>query len=301
VEFEAPGISFWLYQLYSNLKMVAMINKDQILKATWLDILFSGRNKLYGAYPLRKSYGNRLIASLAIAFAITGLLLWFACFAKHEALHSSLVVIPDSYPSLQPVFEKPVALKNPSPKSGRIKSLHSINRVEYVPATFVLNASSTDKEQHVISNLDGLMHPDRNISSAGMHIFSGDHRSGSFPGAGNGHSVSSDSSNRNDEEIAEIQPEFPGGKIALMRFLQQNLRMPDDLYPDRDVKITAHFIVASGGKIVSIVTDGDGDQFDNEVIRVLKKMPDWIPGKSSTGRDVSSMYTLPVVFHIDRE
>jgi protein TonB len=38
-----------------------------------------------------------------------------------------------------------------------------------------------------------------------------------------------------------------------------------------------------------------GDDFDNEVLRVLKKMPDWIPGKSN-GHNVSVYYEVPVKF-----
>ena len=43
-----------------------------------------------------------------------------------------------------------------------------------------------------------------------------------------------------------------------------------------------------------IVEDG-GDEYNQEVIRVLKKMPRWIPGKSE-GRNVSVFYLIPVSF-----
>ena len=38
-----------------------------------------------------------------------------------------------------------------------------------------------------------------------------------------------------------------------------------------------------------------GEAFNNEVIRVLKKMPKWIPGKTH-GENVSVFYTIPVKF-----
>ncbi|HEY5407892.1 MAG TPA: hypothetical protein VIJ92_12430 [Ginsengibacter sp.] len=41
-----------------------------------------------------------------------------------------------------------------------------------------------------------------------------------------------------------------------------------------------------------------GIAFDNEVVRVLKKMPLWIPGKSN-GENVSVYYVIPVKFTIE--
>ena len=42
------------------------------------------------------------------------------------------------------------------------------------------------------------------------------------------------------------------------------------------------------------VLDG-GEAFNKEVVRVLKKMPDWIPGKAK-GENVPVYYTIPVKF-----
>src|SRR5689334_8948675 len=50
-------------------KSIAMTN-NQILQADMLDILFEHRNKLYGAYALRKTYSNRLGKALGIALVI---------------------------------------------------------------------------------------------------------------------------------------------------------------------------------------------------------------------------------------
>ena len=42
------------------------MNSEIILKTDVLDIVFEKRNKLYGAYPLRKFYKNRLFGALII-------------------------------------------------------------------------------------------------------------------------------------------------------------------------------------------------------------------------------------------
>ncbi|HEY1869460.1 MAG TPA: energy transducer TonB, partial [Chitinophagaceae bacterium] len=43
---------------------------NKILNADFLDILFDGRNKEYGAYELRKSYNGRMVRSVIIMLSV---------------------------------------------------------------------------------------------------------------------------------------------------------------------------------------------------------------------------------------
>ena len=55
-------------------------------------------------------------------------------------------------------------------------------------------------------------------------------------------------------------------------------------------------MVGFDGKLQGFETIEDGGAaFNKEVIRVLKKMPEWIPGKSN-GENVAVYYTIPVKF-----
>jgi protein TonB len=62
-----------IIDLHLILKLFAMTNKE-ILQADLLDILFEHRNKLYGAYALRKTYSRRLGFALALHYQL------FYCF-----------------------------------------------------------------------------------------------------------------------------------------------------------------------------------------------------------------------------
>ena len=65
------------------------------------------------------------------------------------------------------------------------------------------------------------------------------------------------------------------------------------------MSVKIRFIVNADGSISGFdVIESGGDDFDKEVIRVLKKMPHWIPGKSN-GHDVSVYYEVPVKFVAD--
>ena len=56
------------------------------------------------------------------------------------------------------------------------------------------------------------------------------------------------------------------------------------------------FIINKEGNIINPqIVQGLGYGCDEEVIRVVKRMPRWIPGKQN-GVNVSVYYTLPVQF-----
>jgi protein TonB len=82
----------------------------------------------------------------------------------------------------------------------------------------------------------------------------------------------------------------------LTKFLEKNLINPTDMEPGDIIAVNVKFVVGYDGKLqqFTVVKDG-GDIFNNEVIRVLKKMPQWIPGKSN-GQNVAVYFTIPIKF-----
>ena len=93
-----------------------------------------------------------------------------------------------------------------------------------------------------------------------------------------------------------MMPSFPGGMPALRKFLEKQLSNPRDLEEEEVISVQVRFVVGYDGKLkdITILKDG-GDEFNKEVIRVVKKMPEWIPGKAK-GQEVSVYYTIPVKF-----
>src|SRR6188768_969788 len=98
-----------------------MTNKE-ILQADLLDILFEHRNKLYGAYTLRKTYSRRLGLALGVALSIVLLLVLMSFIKKNDngdinKQHDDVIkvtelVIPEDKPKEkepEPLKEKPKA------------------------------------------------------------------------------------------------------------------------------------------------------------------------------------------------
>jgi protein TonB len=98
------------------------------------------------------------------------------------------------------------------------------------------------------------------------------------------------------EVIPDKQPQFPGGIQAWQAFLSKHLHAPQDLEEGEKRTVLIRFHVAADGSIADFqVLQSAGSVFDNEVIRVLKKMPKWTPA-SKAGQPVSVSFTQPVTF-----
>lgn len=94
-----------------------------------------------------------------------------------------------------------------------------------------------------------------------------------------------------------VNPEFPGGIVAMMQFLNENIMYP---MAAADAKISGQvivqFIVNSEGKIVKPkVVRSVHPALDKEAVRVIMPMPKWTPG-TLDGKPVAVRYTLPVTF-----
>ena len=95
----------------------------------------------------------------------------------------------------------------------------------------------------------------------------------------------------------EISPEYPGGFTEMMKFLAKNIVYPQEAKENGiQGKVYAEFVVRNDGSLSDIkIVRGIGELCDQEVIRVLKLMPKWTPGKQK-GKKVHVRFTLPVKF-----
>ena len=94
----------------------------------------------------------------------------------------------------------------------------------------------------------------------------------------------------------EKGPEFPGGPGAWAHFLGRYLQVPGELEPGEKKVVLINFMVDADGSVTRFtVVQSAGAAFDNEVIRVLKKMPRWKPALQN-GHPVAVPFTQPVTF-----
>lgn len=94
-------------------------------------------------------------------------------------------------------------------------------------------------------------------------------------------------------------PEFPGGEAALMKYISQNIQYPTSAMESNiQGRVIVQFVVTKTGEIGEIrVVRSKSPELDKEAIRVVKTLPNFIPGKMN-GYAVNVWYTLPITFKL---
>lgn len=99
--------------------------------------------------------------------------------------------------------------------------------------------------------------------------------------------------------IAEVMPEFPGGKDALFAYIGKNLKYPQQAVEEGiEGVVFVTFVVEVDGRITGVtVLRGLGGVLDKEAVRVVSGMPNWMPGKQN-GKAVRVKYNLPIRYKL---
>lgn len=273
-----------------------IMNSKLIMKSDILDIVFEHRNKEYGAYILRKYYPGRIKTAIGIMLFVSMIFSAYTLMPVKKIVHTSVYQIPETKIAKannkvkQPEVKKETVKKQVllHKKNPQVKQRLFVSNTLIVPNTEKTDSIKELKPDEQVSNT--------NIQTPGKQNVVVTVKIDEAPGSGNIAAPKVDVNKPMNENEVDVLPSYPGGINALMKFLQRNLQTPDELQSSETVNVKIKFVVGYNGKLQSFVTVQDGgDVYNNEVIRVLKKMPDWIPGKSN-GKDVSVYYCIPVKF-----
>lgn len=267
------------------------MNQNEILQSNLLDIIFENRNKGYGAYTLRKSYNNRMRIAL---FAMVAVSLLF-CFFIYG---NSNIVLDLSQPKILP-HDREISeyhIKPPKQPEAIVNVAHPKKTTpnDFVPK--IVDSININKLPATPPELTQSL----NSTSVSEINFSRDNGGSNNKTNGNEETPATSAATKVNKpgplNVADITPQYPGGIKALLDFLKKNLHAPEDIDQGDEISVKVKFVVDYDGKLESFnVIKSGGTEFDNEVVRVLKKMPLWIPGKSS-GENVSVYYVVPVKF-----
>lgn len=112
---------------------------------------------------------------------------------------------------------------------------------------------------------------------------------------------SSPSNSSKDEIFADVDqvPEFPGGMPNLMKFLSANIQYPEAAQKNEiQGRVILKFVVSKDGSIDNITVEKSvSKDLDEEAIRVVKKMPKWVPGIKDNLK-VNCYCVLPINFKL---
>lgn len=100
----------------------------------------------------------------------------------------------------------------------------------------------------------------------------------------------------------ENEAEYPGGFSAMTSFIITNLVYPEQSKKDKNEgTVFVQFVITETGQIEQIkVLRGVCKELDEAAVNIIKKMPDWKPA-TQDGKAISSIYTMPIKYKLDKE
>lgn len=276
------------------------MSKIDLISSDWVDLVFEGRNKAYGAYRLRKSTTKRNI--LAMVAVVILLVVAFIILTVKNFVDEQRAKVAMTQVAELTNYEQPK-------KKAEVKQ----KKIEVEPERVVERVKSSIKFTAPVIKKDDEVKPDEELKTQD-ELMSTKTAIGTFDVKGNDDAngevlkakevIAEPEPPKHEEEnkvfdIVEQQPLFPGGPAALMKYLSENTKYPV-VAQENGVqgRVTVQFVVEKDGSISDVhVLRGVDPSLDKEAVRVVKSMPRWTPGKQN-GITVRVNYRVPVLFRL---
>lgn len=275
-------------------------NWQQITSSVRNETVFEKRNKEYGAFKIRRDYDRNMVAIMGVFILGTGAL--FAAYEGFKKPQLTNRIVPEKRVILDDttvlVFIKNKTDDNKQKAAQKTKE-SSPERpiVENLPPQVVDLPLDTTTVKALAENETA---GNTNQAGTGGSFSGGNHKEGEGDGDGGG-----DKNNNTDDNVVDgldVDAQFPGGYDAMAAFIQQHLDFPQELIESGEGggKCYLRFIVDTNGKIsdVHVLRGVAGyPSCEKEAVKVIKAMPNWIPGKVKN-RAVKSYFDLPIDFSL---
>ncbi|SFA73762.1 protein TonB [Flavobacterium swingsii] len=264
------------------------MSKLNINKNEWLELVFEGKNKEYGAYQLRQEDGKTTMKAFFSAIAlISGIALLPVLLSSFADKPVAKPLAPDPFLHVTEIVFKHEEIKKVLPASKKetqkpIKSKDLAN-TRIVEATKAPDIDFTKPEDVGKTNTT-------NTASTGTE---------NNPETGNTHVVITEPVDNPNEikpsGILDKSPNFPGGINEFLKTVGKKFVTPE-LEEEKTIKILVFFVVERDGTLSNItVPKNPGFGLDLEAIRVLKSIKTkWDPGIYK-GKPVRTSYSLPIL------
>ena len=279
--------------------------KIDLYDPKWVDMVFAGKNKEYGAYQLRKGTSGRNIKALlilVIAAALVGGFLAWKVIEQKQAEEQQAYMEAMELAKLQQQAKKEEKKKEPvKPKIEPKKEIPVARETQKFTAP-VIKKDELVKEENQVKQMDKL---DEKVA-VGTENKEGTKdrlaeavRSDIAVAAPPPPPAPKPEVSNKVFDVVEEMPHFPGGPAALQAFLSSNTKYPV-VAQENGVqgRVIVSFVVERDGSITDVkVVRSVDPSLDREATRVVKSMPRWSPGKQN-GSAVRVKYTVPVVFRL---
>lgn len=274
------------------------MNSVNIFEKSWLDLVFDGKNKSYGAYQLRQDSSKTTLLAFLYGLLFIGLISALGLFLSSFREKSDVPkpfdteVIISVAPSILPKNTKKVV-----PVIEKKKEAVEKKKIEKKD---LQNAVITKKEEadDISTNKETKENPTPTEGSpTGTVSTSLPTFGGSQGGTETTEAPTATGTGTIIPAALDKLPEFPGGINKFYQYVGNNFEKPQlDI---ETAKVIMSFVIEKDGKMTDIkVLRSPGYGLDTEAVRVLKSLrTKWKPGMKD-GQPVRTLYTLPIIVKI---
>lgn len=265
-----------------------------------LDIVFANRNKAYGAYQLRREYpanlGRALGASLLLILlfiALPHLLKAISGNTSGDDPNLDREYVMGAPPDIAETPPPPPPVETPPPPVR--------TQDRFVPP--IVKIDNDVQENELPKAIEDLVDNNKDIGKVSQEgevdLPPSDLPTNIGPPAIVEPQISAP---EKEYDLVTVQkmPSFPGGEGEMLKYLAKSIEYPAQAIENSiSGTVVLSFVITKEGKIgdVSILKEIGGG-CGKEAVRVVKSMPQWIPGEAS-GHPVKVRFTLPVKFRLD--
>jgi len=273
----------------------------------WLDIVFDGKNKDFGAYQMRRNNTQR--HNKAIVIVLIGLAVILAVLI---AVMTGVFKAPEDEGADTNTEQENISLYNPDeeiqeeeepqieipeekiemPKEEVANQIQN-TIIDVVEDDKVVNEVKTQDELKEDNRQMGVQDISDGVDDLTKKVVKEE-------------VIVVEEKPKEDNIVyttanVQQQPEFPGGEQAMYKWLGDHIQYPA-VAAEEGVsgRVIVEFIVSKTGAIENVkVVRGRHPALDKEAIRVVKAMPKWNPGRNN-GQAVKVTYHLPVTFRLQK-
>ncbi|WP_289825386.1 energy transducer TonB [uncultured Duncaniella sp.] len=280
--------------------------KDVDLSSSeWIDLIFEGKNKNFGAYTLRKASAKRhnraMLVILVVLFIVALLgLLANTVLQKNDARPEDQVEQALIDYSTEDVEDD----EPEEPEQQRVEE----QLPEALPEEILNTVKATElaivRDEEVVEEIksqDELKDTDTAVGTTDFDKGTDDlnvvreHKNEVIVEEKKPEPVD----DNKVFDVVEQKPQFPGGEAALLKYVAEHIRYPA-MAQENNIqgRVVVQFVVTKTGAVGEVkVVRGKDPDLDKEAVRVVKSLPKFVPGKMN-GHAVNVWYTLPIQFKL---
>lgn len=275
--------------------------KIDLISNEWADLVFQGRNKVYGAYQLRRGTGKRNIWAMVFVAAVAAVTyLGLAAYNSYQAAQKAKFEAEMEASLIETKKDAKVEKKTETPKVEQVQKVEKVkSSIAFTPP--VIKKDSEVKPEEEMKTQDELK---ETKTAIGAFDVKGNDESGGTVLKAVEEIATPEPPKQEAEQnkvfdVVEQQPQFPGGMGALNQWLGSNIKYPAMAAENGiEGRVIVQFVVERDGSVSGVhVVRGVDSSLDKEATRVVAQMPKWIPGKQN-GSAVRVKYTVPVTFRL---